>query len=191
MNLFMKISTIILGLLLICVAASAAETAWSVDITSSNQLEPVTFGYNSEATDDEFNPSFDEFTTNPIQGKIIFSLDYIYAKKFKKDDLSWTLSVTIPLDNSEILWNSSDLPQNIKLSMTKDTTVIDMKEQSSLVLNEGSYEYTITADVQESPVLTTVEVTPETASVVDGGTRQFTAKGYDQYKTEMSGLTFT
>ncbi|MDY6959824.1 MAG: Ig-like domain-containing protein, partial [Halobacteriota archaeon] len=41
------------------------------------------------------------------------------------------------------------------------------------------------------PVLTTIEVLPESASLSIGETEQFTATGYDQYGSVMTGVTFT
>jgi hypothetical protein len=45
--------------------------------------------------------------------------------------------------------------------------------------------------VPYTPVLTSVAVTPNPASVSRYYTRQLTAKGYDQYGAQMSGLSFT
>jgi len=190
MNL-MKFPNIILLLLFVCIAVSAVQAAWTVDITAQNQLEPVVFGYDPEATDNNYNPALDEITTTPIMGKVILSLDDLYAKKIKKDDLSWTLSVSVPSGSTDISWDTSTVPENIKLSMTKDTTVIDMKVQPSLTLQEGPHEYTITAEVKAQSVLTGIDVSPSKISLEEGKNKVFSAKGYDQYGNDMTGLTFT
>ncbi|CAD7774743.1 Bacterial Ig-like domain (group 2) [Candidatus Methanoperedenaceae archaeon GB50] len=52
----------------------------------------------------------------------------------------------------------------------------------------GTAEVTVSP---EPPVLTTIEVTPKTASLTVGETQQFTATAYDQYGDEMTGIIFT
>ena len=48
-----------------------------------------------------------------------------------------------------------------------------------------------TVTVGGTPVLTTIVISPDSASLNIGDTQQFTATGYDQYGGEMTGITFT
>nr|MBA2340676.1 Ig-like domain-containing protein [Pyrinomonadaceae bacterium] len=55
---------------------------------------------------------------------------------------------------------------------------------------------TITSDpatvtVNARPRVTRIEVTPSTATIIVGGTQQFTARAFDQNNQELSGVTFT
>ncbi len=57
---------------------------------------------------------------------------------------------------------------------------------SGLISGTASVTVTVPA-----PVLTSIEVSPSTASVETGQTQQFTATGYDQYDEVMESITFT
>ncbi|MDY6864936.1 MAG: Ig-like domain-containing protein [Halobacteriota archaeon] len=62
---------------------------------------------------------------------------------------------------------------------------------ATVTAESGGVEGTASVIVDYVPVLTTIEVLPESASLSVGETEQFTATGYDQYGSVMTGITFT
>jgi hypothetical protein len=58
---------------------------------------------------------------------------------------------------------------------------------ASVKVTSGSISKTVTITVVEQPVLTTLELTPDTATVNTGATQQFTVKGKDQFGNDMAG----
>jgi len=125
--------------------STVSASPWNVTIYAVNQLEPVTFGYHPNATDD-YDEEFDEYTQLPLIGKVIMELDDIYAISIKRDNLIWNLSVGVPLGTTTTLsWNTSNVPGNIVLTLSNETVNIDMKVQKSLNLSEGAYWFIISA----------------------------------------------
>jgi len=161
--------TFIFTLLLLGLSVSASATPWNVTISATNQLENVTFGYHPDASDGY--DSFDEFTQTPIQGKVIMSLDTLYAKCIKRDNLVWNLTVGVPSDQSTTLsWDTSEVPPNIALRLYNTSVGVDinMKTQNSLNLGSGSHYFTIEATADETPpILTYVDPTPANDSVLN------------------------
>ncbi|NMX22070.1 hypothetical protein C5S30_06495 [ANME-1 cluster archaeon GoMg4] len=120
-------------------ATQATTEEWNLTLSATNQLEPVTFGLHSNATDGD-DSEYDAFTQFPVQGKVILILDNIYAKEINRERMTWNLSVGVPTgEATTVTWNSSEIPSDINLTL--DGT--DMKLQNSLPLGEGSHSFAI------------------------------------------------
>ena len=114
---------------------------WNLMISSTNQLEPVTFGLHPNATDN-YDLEYDAFMQTPIQGKVILILDDVYAKEINKERTTWNLSVGIPAGaTANLTWDSTKIPADINLTL--DGT--DMNVENSLLLGEDSHSFVIVA----------------------------------------------
>jgi len=114
---------------------------WNLTISSTNQLEPVTFGLHPTATDN-YDFEYDAFVQTPIQGKVILILDEVYATEINNERTTWNLSVGVPAGSTaNLTWNSSRIPADVNLTL--DGT--DMKAENYLLLGEGSHSFVIVA----------------------------------------------
>jgi len=115
----------------------ASSEEWNLTIAATNQLEPVTFGIDPNATDG-YDLGHDVFTQTPIQGKVTLILDGIYANDINVNRMTWNISVGVPTGETTTLsWDSSQIPAEINLTLDS----IDMKSQISLQLGEGSHSF--------------------------------------------------
>ena len=120
-------------------ATQATTEEWNLTLSATNQLEPVTFGLHSNATDGD-DLEYDAYAQLPVQGKVILILDNIYAKEINRERMTWNLGVGVPTgEATNLTWNSSEIPSDINLTL--DGT--DMKLQNSLPLGEGSHSFVI------------------------------------------------
>ena len=140
---------LILILLILSVGTfyTVSASPWNVTINALNHLEPVTFGYHPNANDTYDN--FDEFTQIPQMGKVIMALDKTYATSIKRNNLTWNLSVSVPIGTTTTLsWNVSNVPDNVVLTLGNETLDVDMKTQNSLNLSGGSHRFTISVTLK-------------------------------------------
>ena len=127
------------------VITPATTEEWSLTISATNQLEPVTLGIHPDATND-YDEEYDVFAQTPVQGKVIMILDKIYAIEINKDKLTWNLSVGVPAGQTTTLtWDSSKIPADVSLTLDG----IDMKLQNSIELGEGSHSFVINGTTGE------------------------------------------
>jgi len=111
------------------------EKAWSLTITATNQLEPVTFGVHPNASDG-YDAEFDELAKTPVQGKVVLILDEIYGTELNKDRQTWNLSVGVPTgERTTLRWDTSKIPADVALTLDR----WNMKLQNSRELGEGSH----------------------------------------------------
>ena len=85
-------------------------------------------------------------------------------------------------------WTSS----NTTVGTINDTgffTAIDVGT-TTIEATNGTVKGNTTVTVMAAPVLTTIGVSPETWTLYEGATQQFDATAYDQYGTEMTGITY-
>ena len=126
---------------------------WDITLTSTNELEPMSFGMNSAATDG-FDAAFDAYIQTPQPDKVIMSLDTTYATSIKEDNYTknWTLSISVPASQTaDLSWNTSSLPNTVNLTLYNSTDLINMNDVNSLDLSEGTHEFTILASEQAPP----------------------------------------
>ena len=67
-------------------------------------------------------------------------LDDIYSAEYKKDDLSWQLSVGVP-GNTSLSWDPYLIPDSVQLTLGG----LDMKSAGNLSLGKGTYVLAIRA----------------------------------------------
>ena len=127
---------------------SAKTEAWNLTISATNQLEPVTFGINPDATND-YDLEYDVFAQTPVQGKVIMILDDMYSKEINHDKTIWNLSIGVPKGlTTNLTWNSSLIPNDVKLTIGG----VDMKLENNMILEEGSHELSIVASEKQPPI---------------------------------------
>jgi PKD repeat protein len=121
--------------------------SWNMTISATNQLEPVVVGMHPKAIDG-YDPEYDIFVQNPVQGRVILILDDIYSTSIKKtryynESVSWNLSVGVPTGQTTTL--SWDAPSNVNLTIFEGEEVLP----SDSSLGEGPHELTVTAELLE------------------------------------------
>jgi len=147
--MFVVLLTVLAFVSIVSVKSSTIQVSseeWALTISTTNQLEPVTFGINPNATDG-YDPDYDVFAQMPIQDKVTLILDSIYAKEINRERMNWNLSVGVPTGEATTMsWEPSTIPATIVLTL--DGT--DMKVQNSLQLAEGSHSFIISGSSVES-----------------------------------------
>ncbi|MFH1884819.1 MAG: Ig-like domain-containing protein [Planctomycetota bacterium] len=85
-----------------------------------------------------------------------------------------------PIDTGSINWTSSDTT----VGTISETGLFTANAKGTATVSATSGDVVGYADVtvQESPVLTTIEVSPATVTLYKGETQEFTATGKDQYE---------
>lgn len=137
----------LLSLLAVSLILILTVSAWEITINATNQLEPVTFGVNENATDD-FDSMYDIPFKIPIQDKVIMGLDSLYAVNIKNTDYpkNWTLDIGIPIgQNTTLQWNTLNFPASLDLIMSSFSFTLDMNTESLVRLDDGIHSFIIIA----------------------------------------------
>ncbi|MBW9220023.1 S8 family serine peptidase [Methanothermococcus sp. SCGC AD-155-N22] len=150
---------------------------WNATISAENQLEPVIVGTHPNATDG-YDEEFDEYTQNPVQGKVIMALDGFYAKNIKRSvppgsNVTWGLSVGVPSGTTTTLnWSKNPHPQ-VVLHIFNGTQELE----PGCVLGEGGHSLLVVAEVLEKVSFTlelergwnmvSLPLTPDNSSVYE------------------------
>ena len=181
---------IVAVLLLIQVTAASADQPWNVTIAATNQLEPVTFGYHSSATDG-FD-GFDTITDYPQQGKVVMSLDDSFATSIKVNNLEWVLSVGVPTGSTSTLtWDTSNFYLQSGLVISNESDTINMSAQTSLDLAEGAHNFLIKLVDTTAPVVTIDAVKTPTNISSQTITGTFTEIGSGIASITVNGVSAT
>jgi Periplasmic component of the Tol biopolymer transport system len=97
------------------------------------------------------------------------------------------------LQNVCFIWDSSDASKAVLAPQTGASTVATGIAAGTVTVRAraGNQEATATLTINPPPqVLTRIEVLPQSAAIIVGGTRQFNARGFDQNDMEINGLVF-
>jgi uncharacterized protein YjdB len=99
----------------------------------------------------------------------------------------------IELPNVSFIWDSSDVSKATIAPATGTTTTALALAAGTVTIRAraGGLQATATLTINSPPqVLTRIEVAPTSAAIIVGGTRQFTARAFDQNNMEMFGVVF-
>ena len=96
----------------------------------------------------------------------------------------------MPMTGITFAWTSSN--QNVAtVNATGSASGLTVGTSQITASALGVHSNAVVLTVNQPPsVLTSISVTPTTASVQAGSTQEFSAVGYDQYQNVMSGITF-
>lgn len=100
----------------------------------------------------------------------------------------------IELPNVSFIWDSSDTGKATLAPATGASTVATGIAAGTVNVRAraGNQEAVAALTINPPPqVLTRIEVSPQSASIIVGATRQFTARGLDQNDMEIPGLVFS
>ena len=92
------------------------------------------------------------------------------------------------------VWDSSDTSKAILVPTTGAITTAHALASGMVTVRAraGGQQATSTLTISPPPqILTRIEVAPATASILVGGTKQFTARAFDQNNLEIPGIVFT
>jgi len=117
---------------------------------------------------------------------VVLSWETAYGKAYEiqvsTDGLNWTTAFSETNGDGGI--------DDITFSQTYDAQYVRMYgTQRGTSYGYSLYAFEVYGDRTASPVLTSISVSPATASVAVGGTQQFTATGLDQYGNPLSATT--
>jgi len=143
------------------VCGGSEPSNWQLTIQATNQLEPITIGMNKDATDN-YDQGIDEFTSaiGPNENVIISLYNGVYQKNIKavSQQKNWSLSIGVPIGQTTTLsW--SNIPTGINITMYNQADYYDLNSISSIGINEGSHEFTITA-IQSKDLRFTLSIDP-------------------------------
>lgn len=99
----------------------------------------------------------------------------------------------VELPNVCFIWDSSDVSKAVLAPQTGASTIATGIAAGTVTLRAraGNQEAAVTLTINPPPqVLTRIEVSPQSAAIIVGGTRQFNARGFDQNDMEINGLVF-
>ncbi|MBV9210409.1 MAG: lamin tail domain-containing protein [Acidobacteria bacterium] len=102
--------------------------------------------------------------------------------------------VEAELQSVSFIWDSSDESKAVLAPLTgRNATATALAAGNVIVrARAGNLEATATLVINPPPpVLTRIEVTPTAAAVIVGGTKQFTARAFDQNNMEIPGVVFS
>ncbi len=97
------------------------------------------------------------------------------------------------LSNVSFIWDSSDASKAVLAPTTGPTTNATGIAAGTVTVRAraGNQQATATLVINPPPqVLTSIEVAPLSSAIIVGGTRQFTARAFDQNHMEISGVVF-
>jgi hypothetical protein len=162
-NKLIRAIIITLALLIFLLSTSSASAdKWRMSIEATSQTENVIFGIYPGATNGP-DMGFDQTPEIPQAPDISFTqmvlIDELTGTPMQtlinKDKMDWVLVVTLnKLPSTTIFWNSSDLPENLNITIND----IDMRTGSSFVLSGNQsdsvvYEIHVNARIVTPPVL--------------------------------------
>ncbi|MBV9957013.1 MAG: Ig-like domain-containing protein, partial [Acidobacteria bacterium] len=97
------------------------------------------------------------------------------------------------LQNVSFIWDSSDESRAVLTSLTGSGTTANGLAAGvvNVRARAGNSQAQAVLTINPPPqVLTRIEVTPMSAAIIVGGTRQFNARAFDQNNMEMQGIVF-
>jgi uncharacterized protein YjdB len=98
----------------------------------------------------------------------------------------------VEVQNVSFIWDSSDPTRATVAPTTGQTTTATAISGGSTTISAraGGQQGTASLTINFPPIAT-IEVTPASATITIGGTKQFTARAFDASHNEITGVTFT